>query len=194
VSVPAVHEYGPYTLYDLDALPEDGKRYELADGWLTELSPSPWHDHAADRLKDILKDAARLAGAGVYVAGGPNDITTPSGVRKPDVFVVPRDVARTAISGKVRAYYASDLLLVAEVISPRSGSEQVDRVRKVGEYARAGIPAYWIVDLEPEVKITILTLHDGEYILGAETRAGHQLTTSQPFTISFDPGSLTELE
>jgi Uma2 family endonuclease len=194
VSVPAVHEYGPYTLYDLDALPEDGKRYELADGWLTELSPSPWHDHAADQLKDFLKDAARLAGADVYVAGGPNDITTPAGVRKPDVFVVPRDVARTAISGKVRTYYAGDLLLVAEVISPRSGSEQVDRVRKVGEYAKAGIPVYWIVDLEPEVKITILTLHDGEYILGAEIRAGHALTTSQPFTISFDPGSLTELE
>ncbi|HUY44434.1 MAG TPA: Uma2 family endonuclease [Streptosporangiaceae bacterium] len=194
MSVPAVHEYGPYTLYDLDALPEDGKRYELADGWLTELSPSPWHDHAADRLKDILKDAARLARADVYVAGGPNDITTPAGVRKPDVFVVPRDVARTAISGKVRTYYAGDLLLVAEVISPRSGSEQVDRVRKVGEYAKAGIPAYWIVDLEPEVKITILTLHDGEYILATEIRAGHALTASQPFTISFDPGSLTELE
>jgi Uma2 family endonuclease len=194
VSVPAVHEYGPYTLYDLDALPEDGKRYELADGWLTELPSSPWHDHAADQLKDILKDAARLAGADVYVAGGPNDIATPAGVRKPDVFVVPRDVARTAISGKVRTYYAGDLLLVAEVISPRSGSEQVDRVRKVGEYAKAGIPAYWIVDLEPEVKITILTLHDGEYIVGAEIRAGHALTASQPFTISFDPGSLTELE
>jgi Uma2 family endonuclease len=194
VSVPAVHEYGPYTLYDLDALPEDGKRYELADGWLTELSPSPWHDHAADRLKDLLKDAARLAGADVYVAGGPNDITTPAGVRKPDVFVVPRDVARTAISGKLRTYYAGDLLLVAEVISPRSGSEQVDRVRKVGEYAKAGIPVYWIVDLEPEVRITILSLHDGEYALGAEIRAGHTLTTSEPFTISFDPGSLTELE
>ncbi len=83
MSVQAVHEYGPYTLYDLDALPEDGKRYELADGWLTELSPSPWHDHAADRLKDILKNAARLAGAEVYVAGGPNDIATPAGVRKP---------------------------------------------------------------------------------------------------------------
>jgi Uma2 family endonuclease len=194
VSVPAVHEYGPYTLYDLDALPEDGKRYELADGWLTELSPSPWHDHAADRLKDILKNAARLAGAEVYVAGGPNDITTPAGVRKPDVFVVPRDVARTAISGKVRTYYAGDLLLVVEVISPRSGSEQVDRVRKVGEYAKAGIPVYWIVDLEPEVKITILTLSDGQYVLGDEIRAGRALTASQPFTISFDPGSLTELE
>jgi Uma2 family endonuclease len=187
VSVPAVHQYGPYTLYDLDALPEDGKRYELADGWLTELSPSPWHDHAAERLKDILRDAARLAGAEVYVAGGPNDISTPAGVRKPDVFVVPREVARAAISRKVRTYYAADLLLVVEVISPRSASEQVDRVRKVGEYARAGIPIYWIVDLEPEVKVTILTLHGGEYVLDADIRAGHPLTTSQPFVISFDP-------
>lgn len=194
MSVPAVHEYGPYTLYDLDALPEDGKRYELADGWLTELSPSPWHDHAAERLKDILKDAARLASAEVYVAGGPNDVSTPAGVRKPDVFVVPRDVARAAIGGKVRTYYASDLLLVVEVISPRSGSEQADRVRKVGEYARAGIPVYWIVDLEPEPRVTILALRDGGYVLEAEIRAGRVLTVSQPFAISFDPGSLTELE
>ena len=110
MSVPAVHDYGPYTLYDLDALPEDGKRYELADGWLTELSPSPWHDHAADRLKDILKDAGRLAGAPVYIAGGPNDIATP------------------------------------------------------------------------------------EYALTAEIRAGQTLTASEPFTISFGPRALTELE
>lgn len=194
MSVPVVHKYGPYTLYDLDALPEDGKRYELADGWLTELSPSPWHDHAADRLKDILKDAARAARAEVYVAGGPSDIATPAGIRKPDAFVVPRDIARAAISGKVRTYYASDLLLVAEVISPRSGSEQVDRVRKVREYARAGIPAYWIIDLEPEAKITILTLRGSEYVLDAEVRAGNTLTTIQPFPVSFDPATLTELD
>jgi Uma2 family endonuclease len=126
VSVPAVHECGPYTLYDLDALPEEGKCYELADGWLTELSPSPWHDNAAGRLKDILKDAARHSGADIYVAGGPNDVSTPAGIRKPDVFVVPKDVARSAISRKVRTYYGGDLLLVAEVISPRSGSERTD--------------------------------------------------------------------
>jgi Uma2 family endonuclease len=187
VSIPAMHEYGPYTLYDLDALPEDGKRYELGDGWLTELSPSPWHDHAADRLKDILKQAARRAGAEVYVAGGPNDISTPAGVRKPDAFVVPRNVARAAIEGKVRTYYGSDLLLVAEVISPRSGSEQVDRVRKVDEYAKAGIPWYWIVDLQPEAKVTVLALCDGAYTLDAEIRVGHLLTASQPFEIVFDP-------
>ena len=97
-----------------------------------------------------------------------------------------------AIGGKVRTYYASDLLLVAEVISPRSGSEQVDRVRKVREYARAAIPLYWIVDLEPEAKITILTLRGEEYALEVEIRAGHTLTVSQPFALSLDPVSLTE--
>jgi Uma2 family endonuclease len=194
MSASVMHEYGPYTLHDLDALPEDGKRYELADGWLTELSPSPWHDHAADRLKEILKDAARLAGAAVYVAGGPNDVSTPAGIRKPDVFIVPREVARAAIDRKARTYYAADLLLVVEVISPRSSGEQVDRVRKVGEYASAGIPAYWIVDLEPEPKVLSLALHHGEYILDTEVRAGHTLTTSRPFPVSFDPRSLTDLD
>jgi Uma2 family endonuclease len=194
VSAPAVHEYGPYTLYDLDGLPEDGKCYELADGWLTELSPSPWHDHAAERLKGILQDAARRAGAEVYVAGGRGDVSTPAGVRKPDVFVVPRDVARAAIDRKVRTYYAADLLIVVEVISPRSASEQVDRVRKVGEYARAGIPVYWIVDLEPEPKVTVLVLREGEYVLDSEVRAGRELSASLPFPVSFDPATLTTLE
>jgi hypothetical protein len=132
VSTPAVHEYGPYTLYDLDALPEDGKRYELADGWLTELSPSPWHDHGAERLKEILKAAAAQAGADVYVAGGPNDVSTPAGIRKPDVFVVPKDVARSAIGRRVRTYYASDLLLVAAAASGRTASRRSGSTRRPG--------------------------------------------------------------
>ena len=80
------------------------------------------------------------------------------------------------------------------MISPRSGSEQVDRVRKVREYAQTGIPLYWIVDLEPEPKVTILTLHGEEYALETEIRAGHTLDASQPYTIRFDPGTLTELD
>lgn len=194
MTAPAAHQYGPYTLHDLDTLPDDGKRYELADGWLTELSPSPWHDHGARRLQRILEDAARAADADVYVAGGPDDVSTPAGVRKPDVFVVPKPVARSAISRQVRTYYASDLLLVAEVISPRSGSEQVDRVRKVTEYAKAGIPVYWLIELDPEPKVTALTLAGGAYVLGCVVRAGHVLSVTDPFPASFDPATLTELD
>lgn len=194
MSVALAHDYGPYTLYDLDAMPDEGKRYELADGWLTELSPSPWHDHAADRLKDILKDAAKRAGADMYVAGGPNDVTTPSGVRKPDVFVVARDVARGAIGRKTRTYYGADLLLVAEVVSPRSASEQTDRVKKVREYAAADIPMYWIVDLEPAPKVTMLELDGGQYRPAGEVQGGRMLTTDRPYPIRFDPVWLTELD
>ena len=192
--IPAVHEYGPYTLCDLDALSEDGKGYELAEGWLTELPASAWHDHGAGRFKEILEAAAARAGADVYVAGGPNDVTTPAGIRKPDVFVVPRDVARSAIGRRVRAYYVSDLLLVAEVVSPRSGSEGTDRVQKTGEYAKAGIPLYWIIELDPDLKITVLSLGEDAYELAAEARAGHVLSVEEPFPVSFDPVALTELD
>jgi Uma2 family endonuclease len=178
----------------MDELPEDGKRYELADGWLTELPSTPWHDNAADRLKDILKKAARQTGADVYIAGGPNDISTPAGIRKPDVFVVPKDVARNAITRKVRTYYGSDLLLVVEVVSPRSGSERTDRVQKVDEYAKAGIPVYWIVELEPEPKVTVLTLRGDTYSVSAEARAGRILSVDEPYLIRFDPADLGELD
>jgi hypothetical protein len=46
------HEYafGPYTAQDLLALPDEGKRFELVDGWLIELSPSPRHNQVARSL------------------------------------------------------------------------------------------------------------------------------------------------
>ncbi|MFD0851980.1 Uma2 family endonuclease, partial [Actinomadura adrarensis] len=67
MTVPTGHAHGPYTLYDLDALPEDGLRYELADGWLTEVPGDLWHDNAATQLRAILRDAATEAGADVHV-------------------------------------------------------------------------------------------------------------------------------
>jgi hypothetical protein len=49
------------------------------------------------------------------------------------------------------------------------------------------------VDLEPEARVTILTLHGDEYALETEMRAGHTLTAGQPYAISFDPATLTAL-
>ena len=119
---------------------------------------------------------------------------TPAGIRKPDVFVAPKDVARSTISRRVRTYYASDLLLVVEVGSPRSGSERIGRVQKVGEYAKAGIPLHWIIELDPDPKVTVLSLGEDAYELAAEVRAGHVLSVQEPFLVSFDPVALTELD
>ncbi|MEV5568836.1 Uma2 family endonuclease [Spirillospora sp. NPDC052269] len=190
--------HGPYTLYDLEELPEEGRRHELADGWLHELPGDLWHDNAAERLRTILKEAARQATADVHVAGTPQEVATSAGIRRPDAFVVERDVARLALERRARTYYGPDLLLVVEVVTPRTASERTDRVRKVAEYAATGIPHYWIVDLEPRPSVTVLQLdgpsHRPAYQAVRRARAGEDVRLEFPFPIVFDPARLSEME
>jgi Uma2 family endonuclease len=178
--------YGPYTVEDLHALPDEGKSCELVDGWLIELSPNTRHDFLASRLGRIIERAAEDAGAAVYVQA-PMDISTPAGVRRPDVGIMRADTAATARELGMSLYHGADLLLAVEVVSRGSGSEREDRVRKVGEYADAGIPQYWIVDFDPHPKIQILRLSEGRHygepvnLLAIDT-----LKVTEPFPISFD--------
>jgi Uma2 family endonuclease len=185
------HTFGPYTVYDLDEFPDEGKSYELADGWLIPLSPSPRHDMAADILRDRLRDAARAAGAKVHVRG-PMDISTPAGIRKPDVGMLDRAAARAAREANMRTFYGRDLLLAAEVVSPRSGSEPIDRVDKLFDYAAAGIPQYWIIDLQPHPQIAVHTLLDGSYERPRKIQAGEILRIESPFPFTIDPADLAD--
>jgi Uma2 family endonuclease len=50
--------------------------------------------------------------------------------------------------------------LVVEVVSPDDAER--DRVHKRREYAEAGIPEFWLVDLESET-VTVLRLHEGAW-------------------------------
>ncbi|MFF5259506.1 Uma2 family endonuclease [Actinomadura viridis] len=78
-----------------------------------------------------------------------------------------------------------------EIVSPRSSSEQTDRVDKVFEYARAGIPQYWLIDLKPEPRIVVRTLGtDGRYHVTASVTAGSALKVDDPFPFSIDPADL----
>jgi Uma2 family endonuclease len=61
--------------------------------------------------------------------------------RRPDV-VLYRCLDRTR-GERLRAEHA---LLVVEIVSP--GSETQDTTDKLGEYAKAGIPHYWIIRLD----------------------------------------------
>lgn len=116
--------------------------------------------------------------------------TGPS-IRVPDVVVVEGEAARAARARRARAYDAPDVELVVEIISPRSGSEQHDRVDKVFEYARAGIPHYWLVDLEPEPSIVVRSLgDDGRYHVTASATPRTPLKVEEPFPFAFDPAHL----
>ncbi|TYK46358.1 Uma2 family endonuclease [Actinomadura decatromicini] len=190
----------------MHAREDEGKGLELEDGWLIELSPSAPHNWVSMQLGELLKAAG--AGAEVFVAvGGEWEISTPAGIRKPDVFVVPKDVARASIVNRSPVIIpGGELLLVAEVISRGSASERTDRVRKLREYAQLGIPQYWIVEFAPLPKAHVFVLGDDNraerpggasgYRLDRTVVAGQTLDAkieaSRPFTVRFDPQSLIE--
>ncbi|WP_068003682.1 Uma2 family endonuclease [Nocardia pseudobrasiliensis] len=108
--------------------------------------------------------------------------------------VIDRDAARTAHEANTRTFYGRDLLLVAEVVSRRSGSEHVDRVDKIYDYAHAGIGQYWIIDLEPHPRIEVHVLIDGEYGSPTTVHAGDVLSLESPFPISIDPAVLLDVD
>ncbi|MBF6132868.1 Uma2 family endonuclease [Nocardia otitidiscaviarum] len=188
--------FGPYTVLDLHELPEDGKGFELEDGWLIEVAAGARHNWIARRLSRIIEAAAEDASV-IVLDGGEWEISTPSGVRKPDVLVLPKDVGRAAIVDEApKIIPGTDVLLVVEVISPGSSSERTDRVRKVREYAALGIPEYWIVEHRPSLRVRRSCLVDGEYRWEPVVAAGAIFTgaieADQMIRVSFDPATLID--
>jgi Putative restriction endonuclease len=70
---------------------------------------------------------------------------------------------------------------VAEVISPGSGSERTDRLRKVGEYARLGIPQYWIVEHPPGLDFRL----SGGSATATTGDRGHEVTAERSAPIAW---------
>lgn len=200
-SVAAPVAFGPYTVLDLHELVEDGKGFELEDGWLVEVAAGSRHNWVVRNLARIIEAASVTAGASVVVCdGGDWEISTPGGIRKPDVFVISREVARSVIVDEFpKEIPGREVLMAAEVVSPGSSSERTDRVRKVREYAAAGIRQYWIVDHQPEPRVQVLALADladQGYVAGPVASAGTALVAKtqadKPFEVSFDPAVLLE--
>src|SRR5262245_28823836 len=75
--------------------------------------------------------------------------------------------------------------LVVEIVSP--GYEERDTVIKRADYARAGIPEYWIVN-SAEATITVLQLAGDTYVPHGVFRRGDTATSAllQGFTVSVD--------
>jgi Uma2 family endonuclease len=181
--------HGPYTVSDLPDW--DGNRYELADGWI-EMTPWPrnCHEDAAHSLRAILEKAAHLAEADVYVRA-PADIMTSRGLRVADTAVIDGPARRAGHALDARAPSSADVLLVAEIVSPRS-TDRTDRVDKRMEYAESGIPAYWIVSLE-ESQIEVLEIAEGRYRLSAAAKGDDVLAVEHPIPVRLRPSDLLRL-
>jgi len=179
------------TVAEFAALPEDtdGARYELVEGNLV-MSPRPIgaHQHCIYELLHQLRDQVptHLVGvAEVDVDLGLVPPTQPGFARVPDLVVVPREaMARQRHHGGL--FHASEVTLTVEVISP--GSRRLDNIVKRDEYADAGIPHYWVVDLgEPDDRPQLTAHHlAGESGYADAGPVSGTFTATEPFPVRVD--------
>ncbi len=180
-SVLAVHP-GPYTIFDLEAMPEDGQRYELIDGGLhVTPAPTPLHQIAAGRLRTLLAAVAPPEWEAVEAIDVQCGRDT---VLQPDVI----GLRAAAAFGPDRVINAADVAVVVEIVSPSSA--RMDRVLKPQVYADAGISTYLLVELkQPTVTWYALSDAGGYSILGSAIGSG-TLRMTEPFAVEIVPEDL----
>jgi Uma2 family endonuclease len=169
----------PFTVAELDRMPDDGRRYELLDGVLI-VSPRPTtvHQFVAMRLLRVLADACP---EDLCVVPEPAVELGSQTELDPDLVVVRMD----QIGG---AKFTQPPLLVVEIRSPSTAL--IDLNRKKAAYEKFGVPSYWIVDpdlRQPVVKV--FELRDGRYTMAAGTSG--PFVADRPFSVRIDPGRLT---
>ncbi|MFH8385920.1 Uma2 family endonuclease [Kitasatospora sp. NPDC018058] len=135
---------------------------EIVDGMVV-VSPSVSKRH--NRLARLLANALDAAGGEDWNADTDFDVRlqdVPLNNRRPDVVVYRAD---TLDESPTRPDH---VLLLVEVVSP--GSETTDRVVKLDQYAKAGIPFYWRVEQAagrvPIVHTYVLDAASRSYVAG----------------------------
>ncbi len=131
------------TINEIDAFPDDGKRYEIIEGELhVSAAPNLYHQRIFGRLFYLLQ---------TYLDQNPigEIIPTPGTIFSDINYVIPDLVY---ISNEQREAIASGINiegvpeLVIEIISPGSENEKRDRVVKKQLYGKFGVKEYWLVD------------------------------------------------
>jgi Uma2 family endonuclease len=82
---------------------------------------------------------------------------------------------------------AADVVLAVEVLSP--GSRRLDRVLKRAEYADAGIPHHWIVDLDEPASLIACHLA-GEFGYVEDGAVTGVFRTTEPFPVEINLDAL----
>jgi Uma2 family endonuclease len=169
------------TLAEYGALPEDNSRHcELQDGVLI-ASPRAGSFHQ-EIVFYLMMELYRQLPREWRVVGDVEVVlqpTFPPTLRAPDILVVPADTART----KPKRYNAGEVLLAVEVISP--GSRSTDTSTKPAEYARAGIPHYWVVDLDEPLSLAAYQLA-GDLGYQEAPAVTKIFSVDEPFPVTID--------
>ncbi|WP_026421966.1 Uma2 family endonuclease [Actinokineospora inagensis] len=164
---------------------EDGYA-ELHEGrLLMSPSPTPEHQLAMFTLGSLIHEQLPAHLALVLEVDIDLELAEPGQPgfsRRPDMIVVARaELARRKAEGGLLR--ASEVPLVIEIISPRS--KRIDRVVKYELYADAGIPHYWIVDLNDPASLLPMHLTD-RFGYQRDDEVTDVFTANLPFPVTID--------
>lgn len=188
---PAMPDH-PLTVTEYAALGETRTGYtELIEGHLLKSpSPTPKHARASGRLymqltEQVPEHVEVFQDIDIDLQLVP--AREPGFSRRPDLVVVDR-TAPERVEREGGMLRAAEVLVVCEIVSP--GSRRIDNVDKRGEYADAGIPLYWIVDLNGPVSLTECRL-TAKHGYRNQQRATDSFATTRPFPIKVDLNRLS---
>jgi Uma2 family endonuclease len=167
----------PFTVDDLDRMPDDGHRYELLDGTLiVSPAPGPAHQRAVAVLMALLEPACPpelVVFPNVRVQVAANSALEPDAV-----------VARPAdVSG---ARLVQPPLLVVEIVSPDSALRDLNL--KKAAYERFGVPSCWVIDpdlVQPSLRA--FELAHGTYREVARVTGDEAFQALRPFAVEVVP-------
>ena len=123
-----------------ERLPDDGNRYEVLDGVLYRTtSPSNFHQWIDIQLLDLVGLPLRRQGIAYPFIARIGLLIPGAQPAQPDFLLVRRENTAIISEGRIRG--VPDL--IAEILSP--SNPELDTETKLGIYARARVPEYWIV-------------------------------------------------
>ncbi len=165
-----------WTVEEVQAIPDDGNRYECIDGELF-VSPSPTcaHQRAALLLAYPLRAYAELAEHVGWLWMAPSDLLLgPRTIVQPDVRV-----HAAGPKASVAEIDAASLLII-EVLSPSTA--RLDRHQKRRLYMSGPTALYWIVDLASEM-VEVWTPGVDQPFIVTDTVAWHPRGASSAFSL-----------
>jgi Uma2 family endonuclease len=169
----------PFTVDDLEFMPDDGNVYELIDGVLI-VSPTPGrrHQRALLRLAELLDDEC------------PDDLAVlwpPFVVRLSDCTELRPDL-QVVWDEDIHGELVVDApLLVVEVLEPSTTINDLNN--KKAAYERMGVASYWVLD-PAQPSLLVHELAGDRYERVADIRADEEFEATAPFPVRI---VLTEL-
>jgi len=148
---------GDWTYEAYAALTDDGKCYEIVQGVLV-MSPAPSlpHQDVVDEIFAYLREQIKLKRLGRVFTAPVDVVLSEQNVCQPDVVVVLRGHLTRAEEKRIVGIPD----LAVEVISP--GSKLYDRVNKHMIYEQAGVPEYWLVNVDNQT-VELFVLEGSKY-------------------------------